>query len=52
MVALFLGLDRVKNTALYIDKIVTKLTTIGALYLTIVCLMPEFLIANYPIPFT
>jgi preprotein translocase subunit SecY len=29
----------------------TKLTTIGALYLTLVCLMPEFLIANYPIPF-
>ena len=24
---------------------------IGALYLTLVCLMPEFLIANYPIPF-
>ena len=40
-----------ENTALYIEKIVTKLTTIGALYLTIVCLMPEFLIANYPIPF-
>ncbi len=31
--------------------ILTKLTTIGALYLTLVCLMPEFLIANYPIPF-
>ena len=31
--------------------IVKKLTTIGALYLTLVCLMPEFLIANYPIPF-
>ena len=51
MVALFLGLDLGENTALYIDKIVTKLTTIGALYLTMVCLMPEFLIANYPIPF-
>jgi len=35
----------------YIDKILTRLTTIGALYLTLVCLMPEFLIANYPIPF-
>ena len=40
-----------KNTAEYIDNILTKLTTIGALYLTLVCLMPEFLIANYPIPF-
>ncbi len=39
------------STALYIDNILTKLTTIGALYLTLVCLMPEFLIANYPIPF-
>ena len=37
--------------AIYIDNILTKLTTIGALYLTLVCLMPEFLIANYPIPF-
>ena len=45
------GIRPGENTALYIDKIVIKLTTIGALYLTIVCLMPEFLIANYPIPF-
>ena len=45
------GIRPGENTALYIDKIVVKLTTIGALYLTIVCLMPEFLIANYPIPF-
>ena len=36
---------------IYIDNILTKLTTIGALYLTAVCLLPEFLIANYPIPF-
>ncbi|MDB3903872.1 preprotein translocase subunit SecY [Candidatus Pelagibacter sp.] len=45
------GIRPGENTAFYIDKIVTKLTTIGALYLTLVCLMPEFLIANYPIPF-
>jgi preprotein translocase subunit SecY len=45
------GIRPGENTALYIEKIVTKLTTIGALYLTMVCLMPEFLIANYPIPF-
>ena len=36
---------------MYIENISIKLTTIGALYLTLVCLMPEFLIANYPIPF-
>ena len=45
------GIRPGENTALYIDNILTKLTTIGALYLTLVCLMPEFLIANYPIPF-
>ena len=45
------GIRPGENTALYIDTILTKLTTIGAIYLTLVCLMPEFLIANYPIPF-
>ena len=45
------GIRPGESTALYIDIILTKLTTIGALYLTLVCLMPEFLIANYPIPF-
>ena len=39
------------RTADYIENILTKLTTIGACYLTLVCLMPEFLIAKYPIPF-
>ena len=45
------GIRPGESTATYIDNIMTKLTTIGALYLTLVCLMPEFLIANYPIPF-
>jgi preprotein translocase subunit SecY len=45
------GIRPGENTAFYIEKIVARLTTIGALYLTLVCLMPEFLIANYPIPF-
>ena len=45
------GIRPGESTALYIDNILTKLTTIGALYLTLVCLMPEVLIANYPIPF-
>ena len=39
------------NTAYFIEEILTRLTTIGALYLTLVCLMPEFLISRYPIPF-
>ena len=45
------GIRPGESTAIYIDTILTKLTTIGAMYLTLVCLMPEFLIANYPIPF-
>jgi len=45
------GIRPGESTALYIETILTRLTTIGALYLTLVCLMPEFLIANYPIPF-
>ena len=39
------------RTAEYIDTILIRLTTVGSLYLTFVCLMPEFLIAKYPIPF-
>ena len=46
------GIRPGERTAYFIDNILTKLTTIGAMYLTLVCLMPEFLIANYPeIPF-
>ncbi len=45
------GIRPGERTAFYIEEILTKLTTIGALYLTLVCLMPEFLISKYPIPF-
>ena len=45
------GIRPGESTAIYIDQILTRLTTIGALYLTLVCLMPEFLISKYPIPF-
>ncbi len=45
------GIRPGESTAIYIEQILTKLTTIGALYLTLVCLMPEFLISKYPIPF-
>ena len=45
------GIRPGERTAYYIEDILTKLTTIGALYLTVVCLMPEFLISKYPIPF-
>ena len=45
------GIRPGERTAFFIEDILTKLTTIGALYLTLVCLMPEFLISKYPIPF-
>jgi len=45
------GIRPGEQTAYFIEDILTKLTTIGALYLTLVCLMPEFLISRYPIPF-
>jgi preprotein translocase subunit SecY len=45
------GIRPGESTAYYIEDILTKLTTIGAMYLTLVCLMPEFLISRYPIPF-
>jgi len=45
------GIRPGERTAVYIEDILTKLTTMGALYLTLVCLMPEFLISKYPIPF-
>jgi preprotein translocase subunit SecY len=45
------GIRPGERTAYYIENILTKLTTIGAMYLTLVCLMPEFLISKYPIPF-
>ena len=45
------GIRPGEQTAYFIEDILTKLTTIGAMYLTLVCLMLEFLIANYPIPF-
>ena len=45
------GIRPGESTAYFIEEILTRLTTIGALYLTLVCLMPEVLIAKYPIPF-
>ena len=45
------GIRPGKNTAEYLDFVLTRLTVVGALYLTFVCLLPEFLIANSQIPF-
>jgi len=45
------GIRPGERSAEYIETILNRLTTIGALYLTFVCLLPEFLISKYPIPF-
>jgi preprotein translocase subunit SecY len=39
------------QTARYIDKILTRLTLVGAIYITLVCLLPEFLILKWNVPF-
>lgn len=39
------------QTASYIDKVMTRLTLIGAFYITLVCLLPEFLIVYWNVPF-
>jgi preprotein translocase subunit SecY len=39
------------QTARYVDRIITRLTLVGAIYITLVCLMPEFLRSNYNVPF-
>ena len=45
------GIRPGERSAEYIETILIRLTTIGSIYLTTVCLMPEFLISKYPIPF-
>jgi len=39
------------QTSRYIDKIMTRLTVVGAVYITLVCLLPEFLILKWNVPF-
>lgn len=39
------------QTARYIDKVMTRLTLVGAIYVTLVCLLPEVLIAKWNVPF-
>ncbi len=45
------GIRPGKSTAEYLDYVITRLTTIGALYLVFICLLPELLIAEYAMPF-
>lgn len=45
------GIRPGKNTADHLDYILTRITAIGALYLVFICLLPEFLISKYNMPF-
>ena len=45
------GISPGKRTAVYLDHVLTRLTVIGAAYITAVCLLPEALIAFYKAPF-
>ena len=45
------GIRPGKATAEYLDYVITRLTLLGAIYLTVLCIMPEFLIATFSIPF-
>jgi len=45
------GIRPGEQTARYIDKILMRLTLIGAAYITLVCLLPEFLILKWNVPF-
>ncbi|WP_028454312.1 preprotein translocase subunit SecY [Chitinilyticum litopenaei] len=39
------------HTAKYIEKLILKLTLVGAVYITVICLIPEFLILKWNVPF-
>ncbi|MFC1589115.1 preprotein translocase subunit SecY [Pseudomonadota bacterium] len=45
------GIRPGEQTAKYVDKVMTRLTFVGALYITLVCLLPEFLILYWNVPF-
>ncbi len=45
------GIRPGERTAQYIDYVLTRITTVGAIYLTLVCLLPEFLISYTGVPF-
>lgn len=40
-----------EQTSRYIDTVMTRLTVAGAIYLTVICLLPEFLIVSWNVPF-
>jgi preprotein translocase subunit SecY len=45
------GIRPGKNTAEYLDRVLTRLTVLGAAYLAVVCILPEILISRFAVPF-
>ncbi|ODU22475.1 MAG: preprotein translocase subunit SecY [Sphingomonas sp. SCN 67-18] len=45
------GIRPGKNTSEYLDYVLTRITVVGAIYLTLICLVPEYIIASAGIPF-
>lgn len=45
------GIRPGEQTAKYVEKIMLRLTLIGAIYITLVCLLPEFLVVKWNVPF-
>ncbi len=45
------GIRPGKNTAEYLDRVLTRLTCVGAAYLAVICILPELLISEYSVPF-
>ncbi|BAU49886.1 preprotein translocase subunit SecY [Sulfurifustis variabilis] len=45
------GIRPGEQTAQYVDGVMTRLTLVGAIYVTLVCLLPEFMIVRWNVPF-
>ncbi len=45
------GIRPGQSTSDYFDRVLTRLTAVGAIYLCVVCMLPEILISNYGVPF-
>ena len=45
------GIRPGKNTADYLDHVLTRLTVLGAFYLSVICIIPEWLISQFAVPF-
>src|SRR5581483_9469907 len=45
------GIRPGKNTADYLEYVLTRLTVLGAVYLSVICVLPEWLISYFAVPF-